>query len=906
MNREVAARKIQAAFRRGRRPKANQFVNKFDQFDYALTKPTIVSVILNTQFPFSDISGQPLPAGVDELLGYTTTGTKPVVRKVRGRNAIIGNNKTPTASIKRWAFTINFKNSKAYVSHSESGLVQMNTTAPYERVLWVLHKSYFPGIAESPIKIVKIDTKMYINRYLILDDMGPELQSRIPKSKLVSWSYEPEIMPGAYLKWGDPKVNMIFYTSGVILTQGLTSFKQLDATSKILEEIFSKYGVNKLKVFKYARGGGYTGIAEPAKPVRKNLAAKRARAAGRYELALNWTNTKPGFYVRPGANGRPRFYPLVTDLKLVRPKVIRAYAEAGRNIPKAVRNALGIVEGATPAAKMEGRRATGWNATKNGYYVKPGPGGQPYFYQVPKNKKAARKTVLAAYQKAGVVIPPTVRNLFGIAENAAPAPAPTKHYVNYNAQGGLRINGKQFSRYTQGELVQIARNLGIAQVNSSTKLANIARYIKNAVGDVNTNVNATVNGVPVVFMNNGRVKRAARARQWNTLKVAEQNALAKAFLDEEEFATYGKLAKKERYSYILGMKKYKREQSIQSAAANAEAAGGASVSSKGSSSASSLENFARNVELEMRARNLLGPNASSANVTRFKNVLAGLPTGVRGGPKAANVKKALKEFQRNKMYSGQLENIRRKYAANVKVPSWLPRNLRNSYKETLVNIATAPNNKGRLPNQEAVKRGIKAWLNQRLPQVGRASYEKENVITGAIIKVPGWDPTKRKSPNLPNQPVRRLGPERKRKPKSPMEAPHVGPIKKAKKDPRENVLYLVPRQANAENLVNAIAELGLAIGPSNKYSWTYLKEQGLNNRFYDNWLNYTKSPEKPLNVNAAKAKLNGMKTAKARHEWTVAHRNSFSKENYSKVVEHRKALNDRNKARRAAKRNQAH
>jgi hypothetical protein len=67
-------------------------------------------------------------------------------------------------------------------------------------------------------------------------------------------------------------------------------------------------------------------------------------------------------------------------------------------------------------------------------------------------------------------------------------------------------------------------------------------------------------------------------------------------------------------------------------------------------------------------------------------------------------------------------------------------------------------------------------------------------------------------------------------------------------------------------------------------------------------MNFTKSPNVPLTVNVAKAKLNTMKTAKARQEWTVAHRNSFSKENYKKILEHRRVLENRNKSRRAAKR----
>jgi len=898
MNRETAARKIQAAFRKGRRPEATKFVNKFPEFDYALTKPTVTSTIVSIKgVPFIDLGDEPVPAGVKEILGYTSTGKLPVVRKIRGRDAILGAAKTDTFDVKRWAFTIDFENpkSKAYVSYSDKDRLHINTTGPYERVVRFLDKTYLPGVASAPVEIVKIDTKLYINRYMRMEDFGAELDRRVPKTKLLGWRDEPALGPGTFLKWGgSPRATLVFFTNGTILTLGLKSFDDLGVTSKILEEIFTKYGVDKTKVFKYSRGGNYTGVIEPPKPARKNLARKREMAADRYSLATDWKNTRPGFYVRPGANKKPRFYPLVSDLKLVRPKVIRAYANAGVRIPTPVRNALGIEEGAAPAPKAEGRRAPGWNSSKNGYYVKPGPGGQPYFYKVPKGRVAAKKKVVEAYQQVGRAIPTPVRNLFGIGNGGSPpVNAKKKHYVDFNSQGGLRINGKQFDRFTRPELLQIARNLDIPQVSERTSLKNIASYIRAAVGNVINEPDANINGQAIVFMNNGRVKRGTRARQWDTLPVPEKNALARAFLSNDEYSTYSSIAnKKYKYQFLLGMKKQHREERMMSAhvARENEAISSASSSSVGS--------FSRNIEFEMMARAQLGNNATNANINKLKTVIAALPVGKRGKPLAPNVKKAVKNFQRTKQWGSQLENIKRNFAARISVPAWLPINLKNSYRKTLLNIATEPNAKGKLPTKVDVSRGIKGWLNARLPQVGRASYQKENVVTGAIIKVPGWDPARRTSPIVPNIPVRKLGPARVRKPKA---AP-TGPVKKAKKDPRENKNYLVPRVNNAENLVNAIADLGLPIGPHNKYSWTYLAQRGLNNKYYQNWVNYTASPNVPLGLDAARAKLNAMKTAKARQEWTVAYRNKFSKENYKKLVEHRKNLENRNKAARAAKR----
>jgi hypothetical protein len=67
-------------------------------------------------------------------------------------------------------------------------------------------------------------------------------------------------------------------------------------------------------------------------------------------------------------------------------------------------------------------------------------------------------------------------------------------------------------------------------------------------------------------------------------------------------------------------------------------------------------------------------------------------------------------------------------------------------------------------------------------------------------------------------------------------------------------------------------------------------------------MNFTASPEKPLNVNTAKNALSSLKTAKARQEWLVAHRSKFNKNNYHTLLGHRQELNQKNKNRRAAAR----
>lgn len=906
MNTAAAARKIQAAWRRGRAPKPNEFVNQFNQFDYALTKPQVTSTIVAIHdIPFIDLAEEPMPTGVNELLGYTATGKLPVIRKIRGRNAILGANKTNTYDVKRWTFTINFKGpeSKAYVIYSDKDRLQINTTGPYERVVRFLNKTYLPGVWGAPVQILKIDTKMYINRKINLEELGRELVTRVPKSKLLSWSLEYELFSGgAFLKWGDPRATLIFFTNGTILTLGLKRFEDLGVTSKILEQIFSKYLVNKTKVFKYARGPwGLNYNRRPAlpTPARKNLAAKRAAGAERYSLAQGgWNNVREGFYVRPGANGKPRFYPIVANLKLVKPKMLRAYTNAGVPIPQSVRNLFQLTGNEAAPAKAEARRAPNWSATKNGYYVKPGPGGQPYFYQMPKGVAAARKTVMAAYQKAGVAIPNTVRAQFKIGA-ATPANQPAgnwpraTHYVNHNAKGGLRINGRQYDRYTRAELIQIARNIGIAEVSESTSLKKIADMISKRVTPYTNAPNAVVGGVPVTLMPNGRVKRGARARQWATLKANEQTEIARAMLNALKFAEYEKVKKNFKFSYLLGAKSQMQEETRNEAVAGLANEAAESVSSANS-------NFARNMELTLMAQQALGNNANSAQVNKLVGVLKALPAGARGKPVKAAIDKAVRNFKRGMNLNAQMSGFKRNYAAAIKVPNWLPSNMHSAYKNRMLNLGTTVNAKGRVPKPEAVKRAMTAWLNAHLPQTGRASYERENLETGKVTRVPAWDPAKRRSPNVPTVTLPQK--KRERKPKPKMNGAATGPIKKAKKDPRENKNYPVPRNVNAENLVNAIANLGLGIAANNRYSWSYLSSKGLNNKYYQNWMNFTASPEKPLTVNTAKNALSGLKTAKARQEWLVAHRPQFSKNNYHQLLNHRKALNQKNKNRRAAAR----
>ena len=175
------------------------------------------------------------------------------------------------------------------------------------------------------------------------------------------------------------------------------------------------------------------------------------------------------------------------NLKSVYTKVKKAFEKVGQPIPahtlKVFRNA-GYPLNNAPAenkkkyANTANRRAPSWNAEKPGFYVRPGPGKQPYWAAVPAGLAAGRKTVIKKYADAGKNIPAAVRKIFSIGSNVVTVTNGPKHKLNVNA-GVLKINGREWTRLTQPELLAIARNLGIAGASNTTGKRNIAGMIQS-------------------------------------------------------------------------------------------------------------------------------------------------------------------------------------------------------------------------------------------------------------------------------------------------------------------------------------------------------------------------------------------------------------------------------------------
>ena len=238
----------------------------------------------------------------------------------------------------------------------------------------------------------------------------------------------------------------------------------------------------------------------------------------------------------------------------------------------------------------------------------------------------------------------------------------------------MRINGKQYDRYTREELLRVARNLNIASVSEKSKLENIAQEIKKTVKNFFNQPDLVVNGQPVVFMPNGRVKRGNRARQWVTIGQTEQNSLARAYLPESNYAYWQGLIPRDKYIAILAHKGERKVEAVNSAKA--------ASASTNSSSPNTLE-----FELALMAQGAL-PNAKNENVSALEKLLTNLPRGARGKPLKPNVNRVIKNFKNQILRRNQLATVKATYLASIKVPNWLPANKVQAYKNHLMSVSS--------------------------------------------------------------------------------------------------------------------------------------------------------------------------------------------------------------------------
>jgi hypothetical protein len=634
------------------------------------------------------------PSGFTEITGYKTK--TPVVRWAQGR--WIGDE----TGVKK--LVAKYRN--VTIVFSDTGFDVLGA-GNYEQALFAIVKSGWAPklLLKAPPTYKKIDGMFSVNRHFDLKGLADELSERLPADMRETVRSETGFgLPVVLLKLKKPKWTYQFFENGNVLFSGIKNPTDVEVPKQLFKEFLSpKYGIAPALIMNFGKRAMLT------KPRKNAGAAARARAANRYPLVASWNTTPPdGYYVRPGQDNKPRLYmwakmerrpyqpfPVqVGQLKLTAKNaatVARRFAEVGVEPPpitKQVFRNLGIP---LPTQNLEKRAAnraerSEWNFVdpSGKKYVRPGPGHQPRLYDVPKDKKAGAKTVIKSYAAAKRNIPAAIRTLFGIGANVKTAnnTGGPKHRIEMGLNKILRINGKQATRIPVGELLSIARNLGIAQVNTKTSKANLMGYIQTRTGTSNRpnrSADALVNGIYYKFLNNGRVRRVteegvATEREWATLGADVRHKIAQKVLTSNLLKEYNSMNLSNRFNAIravlYGKKEVANKAMANKVAANRVAANKAAAAAKAAAEKEARNNaeaeaFTRQLEFNLRLTQNLGNAYNKNNARKLVRALNGLPKGARGQPLKANVEALYKRFIKNAHMLrglGELKNPRKERA----------------------------------------------------------------------------------------------------------------------------------------------------------------------------------------------------------------------------------------------------
>ena len=794
-----------------------------NQGKWKISKPHVVSTISIVKFPVdmgAIFTGA--PRGFTEVTGFKGAGQKASIRYADGKWIGSSTGVTRVAA----------KRGPQTVVITKDVITVLGTGNPEAAYLAIAKNGWSAkNLVRATPEYRKVDGVFYINKPFDLPGLDQEFR-KLPKTMVQSVSYHPELktIPAVILKLKDPQWTYQFFENGTVLFTGIKNPREINEPVKL----FKQFGLTNVSI-----------ATERTPALRRPVAAKKntSKLAERYPLAGTWNNLRTpyaGFYIRPGTNGKPRMYPyrfmrrvpetgLVVNegpmnLRAVAPKVVKAFKNINRPIPKATLNAFASAGIAIESPKKKvvaahsNRRAPSWNATKNGFYVRPGAGQQPYWFAIPKGIESGRKTVIAAYTKAGRNIPAAVRTIFKIPASVTVNVKP-KHNLTVGLNGVLRINGRQAVRLTVPELVAIARNMNIAEVNAKMKPLDIIQWIQHKSGltgkKANKNFNVNLNGVKYRLLNNERVERTVgktrTTRNWSTIPAINQNRIAKAFLNASYHEAYNMQPRNKKYWALMVYKNSLTPSTASSAASS-------------SNNNNNLANFAANLEANLRNqghknayKELVGNYYTNENANRLLTRLGKLPAG----SKKANVNRTIKTFAKEAVVKARRNLIEANYKTKITVPNWIPMNKRNAYKNVLISTALQVNNKGKYPTQKSVREGMRAWINAQIPKVATVAHTKENAVTGATIHVPAWNPPKKIAFNVP----KRLSPPRPApKPKAPRAAPKKKNTSKRRLNENSN---------NANNIGSAMINLGL--NTKGNYTWNNLVRSGMNKKYKNAW-----------------------------------------------------------------------
>jgi len=855
----AAARKIQEMFRR-------KLIFTNNQKAYKLSKSVITAKIVSFKLPTNwRAVFASEPKGFTEIVGYR--GQSPVIRWADGR--WLGE---PTGITKLVA-----KYRAVTIVLSDKGFDVLGA-GNYEQALLAIVKSgWAPKILlKAPPKYTKIDGMFHVNRRFELKELAYWLRT-LPDSILESVrasGKETGIggVPAVVLKLKKPKWTYQFFENGTVLWSGIKDPKDVEMPKELVKQFLSPtYGIAPAFVFNLKQRVMLT------RPRRTENAT--GRLAERYKLAGTWNKLRPapeGYYIRPGTDGKPRLYPWVLfeerggatygpfggnitsmmvpirqlNLKAVAPKVLEAFKKAGKPIPAATAKVFANAghplkepnENTKKETALKNRRAPSWNATKPGFYVRPGPGKQPYWFKVPEGLASGRKTVIKTYADAGRNIPKAVREIFKIGNNVKTAGAGGgAHVVKMGLNGILRINNRQATRLTKAELLAIARNLNIAQATNKMAPGALIALIQRKTGEhrPNRTFDVFVNGMYYKILNNGRVARTTSEgiqtqRAWATLGAEERNKIAKAVIPSQYHAEYNNMPLANRFeavrTFAMGNRMTKAEAKAKTNANAAARAKAVAAKAKANAEAATKANAeANNFELELTYAMYLSQNLGNlykkGNEKAFINAYKKLPKGARGKPLKPAVNKAYRAFIKNLKTRRANEGPRNAYRKAIPVPNWMPANKVNAYKTLVTNLAFQKPK----PKVANFKAAVKTWLNTQVPQSpARAARQVENAITGEKRIIPAYVPKKRTSPVIPKPPA----------------VP-----KKAPKEPK------------VRNPVYSPMSLNMITNTMNRYKLNYRRQKGWT---VQEFVNAIKKKNKSVNESALRALWNAEVVRKAR------------------------------------------
>jgi hypothetical protein len=855
--RSAAARKLQAAFRR-------KFVfsnASVKGVKFTPSKMTTQIIQFNQTTNIHDIFDAE-PKGFTEIIGYKGSQRMASIRWVSGRGWIGDQSDVTRIAARRKGQTVIIT----------KDLIEIKGSGNYEPAILAIVRNDLAdrSLLRATPKFVKFEGRFNINHTLALYEVA-EFLSKFGKVKMFELGDKAVVFKTS-------GITFQIFKNGTIIFGGLKDPKDLDKPRAIFKEFakdpwFSKIFHDKLTTIPSADA---------------NL--KKMMLAGRYQLAgLDWSSTleKPPFgsYIRPGQDGKPRFYPWAT-VRIVRHgvgnnagpaqtfytplkfqkkdalAVAKAFAAVNQPIPAHTLEVFAkagvpiqTTEAASSVKKYKGsanRRANSWNATRAGFYIRPGPGKQPYFYEIPKGLAAGRKTVIKAYTDAGRNIPKAVRDLFKIGENvktdviALPGhnegfrPG-LKHVVTMGLNKVLRINNRQATRLTKKELIEIARNMNIARVDAKWKPDQIRNAIQSKAGittRVNKTFNLEINGKKYKLLNNGRVQKTVgetrTQREWATMPLAERTAIARKILPANFHPEYNATANSNKFDTLRAFIAGKKPPSPVRAKTPPSPVRAKTPQSPNNSN---LNRYALELEYNLRLAENMGNLTRNGNQALFMKEYNKLPKGARGKPLKANVNRAYAKFVKETKRFRMNEPARVRYTGRITPPNWLPANKVNAYKNLVTNLAFQKPK----PSQKALKEAVMAWLKTAAPPGSpRPARNVENVITGIMKHIPAYNPANRKSPVLP-----------KRTP-SPKKSPGTKAANAAKRAATKaaRVLkfntkkaYVVPVSENVENLGNAMIAAGLNVKTA--HSWDAVVRSGVNAKFKNNWARHVVNRPSP-------------------------------------------------------------